>query len=89
MARQRRSSNSYERKEFSSKSKHVDVRHFHIREMVTTNKMTVAYIPGNDNMADFLTKALSGPIFERHKGYMGLPERKSTKEGHIKGGRQL
>ncbi|KAK6586848.1 hypothetical protein PZA11_000138 [Diplocarpon coronariae] len=74
-------------RKFSAKSKHIDVRHFYIRDdMVAKGKMTVAHIPGNDNMADSLTKALPGPAFEKYKGYMGLPERKSTKEGYIKGG---
>ena len=43
--------------------------------MVLAGKITVQHVPGNDNMADALTKALPGPAFERYKGYIGLPSK--------------
>lgn len=41
--------------------------------MVLAGKMTVEHAPGNDNMADCLTKALDSEPLERYKRYMGMP----------------
>jgi|SwirhisoilCB3_FD_contig_51_4125090_length_1797_multi_3_in_0_out_0_1 hypothetical protein len=63
---------SRERK-FHPKAKHIDIRHFYIRDdMVASGKMVVKHVPGKDNMADALTKALPSDIFERYKRYMGM-----------------
>ena len=63
---------SKERK-FHPKAKHIDIRHFYIRDdMVAQGKMVVRHVPGKDNMADALTKALPSDILERYKKYMGM-----------------
>lgn len=61
-------------RKFHPKAKHIDIRHFYIRDdMVKAGKLVVKHVPGNDNMADALTKALPSESFERYKRYMGLP----------------
>ncbi len=61
-------------RKFHPKAKYIDIRHFYIRDdMILRGKLVVEHVPGNDNMADTLIKALPGPAFERYKGYMGMP----------------
>ena len=40
--------------------------------MVAHGKMVVRHVPGKDNMADALTKALPSDILERYKRYIGM-----------------
>lgn len=47
----------------SSKSKHVDIKLHHIRELVATRKLSTQYVPTKDMLADLLTKPLAGPTF--------------------------
>ncbi|GAV56926.1 hypothetical protein CFOL_v3_00465 [Cephalotus follicularis] len=54
-----------------SKSKHI-LRHFHlIREIVDRGDIKVERVPGQDNIADPLTKALPKAVFDRHLNAMG------------------
>lgn len=46
---------------FSARTKHIDIRHHYIRELVDQNLITLQHIGTQDMLADFLTKAL-GPI---------------------------
>jgi hypothetical protein len=60
-------------RKYHAKTKHIDIRHFYIREdMVKRGKLAVQHIAGDDNMADTLTKALPIPTFERYRQYMGI-----------------
>ena len=63
---------SKERK-FYPKAKHIDIRHFYIRDdMVAHSKMVVKHVLGKDNIVDALTKALPSDIFEQYKRYIGI-----------------
>ena len=42
----------------SNRSKHVDVKFHFIRECVLAGKVTIHYLPTEDNAADILTKVL-------------------------------
>lgn len=44
----------------NDRSKHIDVRHHFIREHIKNNDVCVEYIASDKNIADFLTKPLSG-----------------------------
>jgi hypothetical protein len=44
-----------------SRSKHIDVRHHHIREKVESKEIELHYIPTSEMVADLFTKPL-GPI---------------------------
>lgn len=60
---------------FSNKSKHIEVRYFYIRnDMVARNRLRVESVPGNDQVADILTKQLPYDRFTTHKATMGLNE---------------
>ena len=47
----------------SSKTKHIERRHYFIRECVENGKLRVPFVPTKDNVADFFTKPLTGKMF--------------------------
>ena len=46
-----------------TRMKHVERRHFFIREAVEDHKIRVPYVKTDDNLADFFTKPLPGKKF--------------------------
>ena len=50
--------------EHHERTKHIDRRHFYIRELVESNTITVPFVCTADNLADLFTKPLSAPKFE-------------------------
>ena len=49
--------------EHHNKVKHIERRHFYVRECVEDHKITVPYVNTLDNLADFFTKPLDGKQF--------------------------
>ena len=49
--------------EHHSKTKHIERRHYFIRECVENGKLRVPFVPTKDNCADFFTKPLMGKMF--------------------------
>ena len=49
--------------EHHQRTKHIERRHFFIREMVEENRVSVPYVNTADNMADFFTKPLKWDRF--------------------------
>ena len=49
--------------EHHSRSKHIERRHFYIRELVESGELVVPYVKTDDNLADFFTKPLSAKRF--------------------------
>ena len=45
--------------EFHSRTKHIDRRHFFVRECVENMQLRVPYVKSVDNLADFFTKPLA------------------------------
>ena len=41
-----------------SKTKHIERRHYFIRELVEQNRIVVPFVPSEANLADFFTKPL-------------------------------
>ena len=54
----------------ASISKHVDIRHNFLRELVCTGEFDIAAVESEQQHADFLTKALAGPVFRFHRGFV-------------------
>jgi len=50
---------------FSSRTKHIALRYFYIRELVTEGKISTHYIPTNDNPADIGTKHFNKHRFQQ------------------------
>ena len=65
---------------FHSHMKHIDLRFHFVREAVEDNKITITYIPTEENVADIFTKALARPKFEAFVERLGLRGRKEESE---------
>ena len=52
----------------NSNSKHIDVRHQFLRELVERKEIEIIHVASQYQHADVLTKALSGREFEFHRG---------------------
>ena len=48
------------------RTKHIDVRHHFIRDLVREHIIKIEYCPTNEMLADMLTKALARPNFQEH-----------------------
>jgi hypothetical protein len=56
--------------QFHKRTKHIDVRHYFIRELVENETVTVAHVPTDKQLADILTKPLARPQFTKLRGFM-------------------
>jgi hypothetical protein len=60
--------------EHHEKVKHIERRHFYIRELVEQQRLVVPYVNTVDNMADFFTKALTAaPFYSFRNKIMNVP----------------
>ena len=50
-----------------SRSKHIDIRHHFVRDLVEREVIQLQYIPTDQNIADILTKALGRPKFNQFR----------------------
>ena len=59
--------------EHHERTKHIDRRHFYVRELVEDGRITVPFVRSADNIADFFTKPLAPAPFtafrDRIMGY--------------------
>lgn len=51
----------------NSRTRHIDISHHFIRELVSKGAIRVEYIPSNKQFADGLTKILGIKLFFTHK----------------------
>ena len=58
--------------EFHGQTKHIDIQHHFIRELVERNEISIDYINTKDMLADDFTKALGKPEFENHRARLGM-----------------
>ena len=49
--------------EYHNRTKHIDRRHFYVREQVEDHTLCVRYVQSADNLADFFTKPLPPKTF--------------------------
>ena len=54
---------------FHARTKHFDMRHHFIRDVVAKDELSVGYIPGDENPADIFTKSLDR---NKHAVVLGL-----------------
>ena len=45
------------------RTKHIDVRHHFIRELVAQREVKIEYIPSKRNIADIFTKGVTGKLY--------------------------
>ena len=58
--------------EHHAKTKHINIQYHFIREHVTNDTIQLSHISTKEQLADMLTKALSGPTFKYLVGQMNL-----------------
>jgi hypothetical protein len=61
-----------ENQAFHKRSKHIEVRHYFVREKVEEGRLVVEYIPGTEQIADILTKPLPASRFREMRLGLGL-----------------
>ena len=54
----------------NSNSKHIDVRHHFLRELVRQGDISVSHVPSGYQHADILTKALAFDMFAIHPCFL-------------------
>ena len=60
--------------EMHQRTKHIDGRHYFIRDAIRDGHISVKYFAGFDNPADIYTKALGRPTFEKHLRTLNILE---------------
>ena len=50
----------------NKRSKHIDIRYHHVRDLIAQKIIKIEYIKTADNIADIQTKALPRPAFQGH-----------------------
>lgn len=58
--------------EFHRRTKHIDVKFHYVREKKEDGTLDVNYINTKCQLADILTKALSGPLFQQIRSQIGI-----------------
>ena len=56
--------------EHHQKTKHIERRHFYIREVVESGRIVVPFVASADNLADFFTKAVDKTKFLKCRDYL-------------------
>jgi hypothetical protein len=55
-----------------SRTKHIDIRHRFIRNLVEDKVMTLEHVATDNQLADIFTKALDANRFEKLRGKLGI-----------------
>jgi hypothetical protein len=55
-----------------SRTKHIDIRHHFIRDLVEENIVTLEHVTTEEQIADIFTKALDAKQFEKLRGKLGI-----------------
>ena len=58
--------------EHYAKTKHIDIQYHFVREYVINNTIQLSHISTKEQLADILTKTLSGPTFKNLVSQMNL-----------------
>lgn len=58
----------------TKRSKHIEVKHFYMRELIKYNKLTLHSINTHDNVADAMTKSLGKIKFRKFRESLGIKD---------------
>ncbi|MCO5555506.1 hypothetical protein L7F22_009051 [Adiantum nelumboides] len=57
---------------FDARTKHIEVHYHYVKEWLSTGDINLVYVPTQNNLADFFTKALSCENFKAFRKLLGL-----------------
>jgi hypothetical protein len=60
--------------QFHQRTKHIEIRHYFVRENQEDGEIEVSYVPTQDNLADIFTKPLPNPRFSELRTRLGITE---------------
>ena len=55
-----------------SRTKHIDIRHHFIKDLLEENIVTLEHVATEEQLADIFTKALDAKQFEKLRGKLGI-----------------
>ena len=58
------------RKSCGEKSRHIDIRYFFIKDVISRENITIEYCPTEKMVADFYTKPLQGSLFKKMRDFI-------------------
>lgn len=58
--------------ESQHRTKHIDVQHHYVRELVNDKELKIEWVPSAMMLADGMTKALTIDLFKKHRALLGL-----------------
>ena len=65
----------------SSRTKHINIRYFFVKDRVESGEVVIKYAPTEDMLADLLTKPLQGELFRKLRhSLLNLKDRKAREE---------
>lgn len=53
-------------------TKHINIQHHYIRELVSEGELTIEWVPSSEILANEMTKALSTETFKKHQALLGM-----------------
>jgi hypothetical protein len=53
-----------------NRTKHIDIKHHFVREHVNNKSIDIRYVSTKDQLADILTKAMDGKIFQKFRNLL-------------------
>lgn len=59
---------------FHNRTKHIDVRHYYVRETLDQGILTIEHVPTTEMASDMLTKGVSAPKLKKYLNILGLSE---------------
>ena len=58
---------NYQNKSINTKSKHIDIKYHHIRDLISKGTIKLKYIKSENNLADGFTKYLNSTSMDRFR----------------------
>lgn len=58
--------------ESQHQTKHIDVQHHYIRELVNKKELTVKWVSSSEMLADGMIKGLPTEMFRKHQALLGM-----------------
>ena len=58
--------------EHHQQTKHINIQHHYIRQVVADHAVDIVFVPKEDQIADVLTKPLARPAFEQERHMLGV-----------------